>query len=692
MPALLFEIGTEEIPARFMAGAIKQLAELAESFFTEKRLLYTGLTTYGTPRRLALLVEHLAERQPDLVKEVKGPAKKTAFDAEGNPTKAAQGFARSQGVAVEELLVKEINGGEYLYAYVKEEGKATSEILPEILSKLVTSLSFPKPMRWGTEDLRFARPIRWLVALYGNQVVELELAGVKAGRETRGHRFLSKGSIALDNPQEYLGKLEAGFVIADQDRRRRLIWQQIEAEAAKIGGSVEQDEELLEEVTFLVEYPTALCGSFAEKYLELPQEVLITPMKEHQRYFPVWSKEDKKLLPKFITVRNGSEVYLENVIAGNEKVLLARLADAQFFYQEDRRVPLKDRIEQLQKVVFQESLGTVYEKVQRIKALAVYIAEELNWADDVKALVQECAGLCKADLVTNMVYEFPELQGIMGDYYARLEGYDTRVAQGIREHYQPRFAGDEVPQSAVGLAVGIADKLDTIVGCFGIGLVPTGSQDPYALRRQALGICHIIIQHNLRLSLNKLTAQACRLYEPILAGIDAQKVNELMQQFFRQRVQNILEERGIRYDVIDAVLAVGHDDLADTVKRAEALQDFGNRAEFVKLVTAFTRAANLTKYAKNFTVQEGFFIEDVEKKLFNAVQRVRQVVEEQTGKANYMKALEILSSLQEPVDDFFSEVMVMVDDERIKENRLGLLQMVVRLTCRIADLSKLAVK
>lgn len=690
MASLLLEIGLEEVPARFMPGTLKQLESLAAEMLKEMRISAGPIVTYGTPRRLALIVKDMAEHQDDLLKEVKGPAKKAAFDAEGNPTKAILGFTKGQGVAVEDLVVKTLGNAEYMYAIVKETGKDTITILPEFLTKLINSLSFPKPMRWGSENMRFIRPIRWLVALFDNKIVDLEIAGVRSNRLTYGHRFLSEGPIELASPEEYLTKLQKGYVIADQNQRRELIRQQVAALAVREGGQVEKDEELLEEVTYLVEYPTALCGTFPERYLELPEEVLITPMKEHQRYFPVWS-DNCKLLPKFITVRNGSEDYLANVTEGNVKVLLARLADAEFFYQEDQKVPLLEKVERLSKVVFQESLGTVYDKVKRIEKLAVYVAKSLHWEPKVIEQVELGASIAKADLVTNMVYEFPELQGIMGGYYAELEGYEPVICQGVREHYQPRFAGDQVPESTVGIAISLADKLDTIVGCFGVGLIPTGSQDPLGLRRQALGICNTILEHGLQLSLDDFITEAYNLYGEILKE-DLEQTKVQVLQFFRQRMQNILEERNIRYDVVDAVLTAGYDDLADTLVRAEALQAFEKHPHYKTLVTAFARAANLTKNVEKFEVKEGFLIEDAEKQLFEAVEKVSVYVEKATNNSQYVEALDSISTLHEPIDNFFSEVMVMVDDKKIKENRLGLLQKVTYLTYRIADLSKLVVK
>jgi len=690
MASLLLEIGLEEVPSRFMPGTLQQLKTTAEAMLKEMRIASGSVATYGTPRRLALMVKDLADRQDDLLKEVKGPAKKVAFDSEGKPTKAVLGFARGQGVSVEDLVVKTVGNGEYMFARVKEAGKETITILPDFLTKLINSLNFPKPMRWGDGNMRFIRPIRWLVALYNHEIVELEIAGVRSDRFTYGHRFLSKEPIELSSPEEYFTKLQKAYVIVDQQERKKLIRQQITDLAASEGGRVEEDEELLEEITYLVEYPTALCGTFPERYLDLPVEVLITPMKEHQRYFPVWGK-DGKLLPKFITVRNGSEEYLDNVREGNVKVLLARLADAEFFYQEDQRVPLLEKVERLKKVVFQESLGTVYDKVKRIEKLAVFVAQSLGWNQEEIELVKTGASIAKADLVTNMVYEFPELQGIMGGYYAKLEGYDPRICQGVREHYQPRFAGDQVPESKVGIAVSLADKLDTIVGCFGVGLIPTGSQDPLGLRRQALGICNTIVEHGLKLSLTSFITEAYRLYGGILQE-DLEQTKTQVLQFFKQRIQNILEERNIRYDVIDAVLAAGFDDLADTCLRAEALQAFEKNPHYHSLVTAFARAANLTKNVEKFEVEEGFLLENAEKELSKAVEKVSVLVEKATDKSLYTEALEKISTLHRPIDDFFSEVMVMVEDKKIRENRLGLLQKITYLTSHIADLSKLVVK
>jgi glycyl-tRNA synthetase beta chain len=691
MSTLLFEIGTEEIPARFMEASLKQLQALAIDRLEKIRLPYDSLKVYGTPRRLALQVLNIANKQEDLKKEVKGPAKKAAFDADGQPTKAALGFAKSQGVSIENLVLKENDNGAYMYAMVEETGKPAETILPELLLELINALNFPKPMRWGSEELRFARPIRWIVALLDREIIPLSIANVNSGRTTRGHRFLAKEDIILYHADEYKKKLRDAYCMVDQEKRKEAIWWQIEALANKVGGEVKEDATLLNEVNFLVEYPTALCGTFPKEYLQLPQEVLITPMREHQRYFPVFNQFGK-LMNKFITVRNGNNDHIENVIAGNEKVLIARLDDAAFFFAEDRKIPLENRLEKLKKVVFQEALGTVYEKTERVTCLATFIANELKWDEAVTNQVATTAHLAKADLASHMVYEFPELQGIMGAYYASYEGYPEAICQGIKEHYQPRFAGDEIAKSLPGIAVGIADKIDTIVGCFSIGLIPTGSQDPYALRRQALGICHTVVEHHLDISLKRILNKACDLYDKVLKSEQKEKTIQQIFPFFMQRVENIMGDKGIRYDIVNSVMQIEQDDIADILDRAEALSAFSKDEHFIALATAFTRAGNLTKNSEICQVIEGNFVDDVERVLYQKLIDVRLQVDTALNQKNYIKALREISTLRGPVDQFFSEVMIMVEDLKIKNNRIGLLQSVVREALKIADLAQIVVK
>ncbi|WP_366924143.1 glycine--tRNA ligase subunit beta [Metallumcola ferriviriculae] len=665
---LLLEIGTEEIPARFMDNTLSQFKDYAIKMLSDARLGYTSINTYGTPRRLTLLVSELAERQEDVSKEAKGPSRKVAFDDQGNPTKAAMGFAKGQGVDVTELMVRKTDQGEYVFATVKSEGKKSAEILPAILKELILSLNFPKPMRWAYQELRFARPIRWLAALFGSEVLDFELAEVITGRHSRGHRFLG-GQISLESADDYLSKMEEQYVIVDQERRREMIWQQIQKLAAAENGIVEENAELLEEVVYLLEYPTALCGSFEEKYLQLPDEVLITPMQEHQRYFPVKDKEGK-LLNKFITVRNGTGEHLDVVTAGNEKVLKARLADAEFFYREDVKEPLEAKVPALKDVVFQAQLGTIYEKVERIEALSQYFSDVAAPGD--KEAVLRTAHLAKADLVSHMVYEFPELQGIMGGYYAASHGEAEQIAKGISEHWQPRFAGDQLPETINGTMVSLADKMDTIVGCFGIGIQPTGSQDPYALRRQAMGICLIILDRGLTVSLENMVEKAYNLYGDKLSKSLAE-VQENVLKFFRQRMENIFQEQeSLRYDVVEAVLAAGYDSPADALKRAKALDNFRQDEQFEALTTAFKRAANLVEKAETAgQVNEDLLAEAAEKDLWQAIVKVEERLERTD---DYYNALLEIAGLRQPVDEFFEQLMVMTDDQEVRENRLALLR------------------
>ncbi|MFA5536803.1 MAG: glycine--tRNA ligase subunit beta [Bacillota bacterium] len=685
---LLFEIGTEEIPARFMGPALDQLNKLAKEAFEEARLDYRDVSAYGTPRRLTLYVSNLATKQKEEQREIKGPAKKAAFDEAGNPTKAAQGFARGQGITVEQLVVKKLNNIEYVYALVKDEGRDAKEILPQILQNLIVSLSFPKPMRWGSKEFRFVRPIHWLVALFGEEIIPVTIEGLSSDRFTRGHRFLSDGELYLNDAKVYFETLKKAFVVVNQTERGRLIQSQLRDLEAALDGEIEQDQKLLEEVIQLVEYPTSFMGSFDTHFLELPEEVIITAMKEHQRYFPVRNKNGK-LLPKFLAVRNGTEKHLDLVRAGNEKVLAARLADAHFFYAEDLKEPLENKVEGLKDIVFLEKLGTLWEKTLRIQKLSLMLAQQLNMPLEVIAKVQRAAFLSKGDLTTNMVNEFPELQGIMGGYYA-LKTEDPAVALGIREHYLPRFAGDKIPESQAGILVGIADKVDTLVGCFLAGLIPTGSQDPLGLRRQALGVCNTIIKHQLPISLQDLVKEGIKLYGD---KFDQGEVLGKIIDFYRQRIENILQEdQGIPYDVVAAVLEVDWEYPFDVLKRAKVLYGFMGKENFLSLITGFTRAFNLTKNTEAHEIEENLLLELSEKELYKNILTAGRLLNKYLNEGDYKGSLEVIATLREPIDQFFEEVMVMVEDEQLKQNRLALLHKVVELAGQVADLSKLVTR
>lgn len=688
----LLEIGIEEMPARFLGPALVQLKELTAKTLQEQRIEYSDIQTYGTPRRLVLYVKDMAENQASLEKEVKGPAKKAAYDVDGNPTKAVLGFIRSQGVALEDLVVRPIGQVEYLYALKREEGRPTAQVLAEICPGLITGLHFPKPMRWGDLELRFARPIRWLLSLFGEDVVPFELAGIQADRFTFGHRFLATGDLPILNPADYFTRIRAAYVLVDPVERKEIIWQQIQELAAAEGGVVEMDEDLLDEITNILEWPTALCGSFDQDYLKLPAAVLVTPMREHQRYFPVLDR-DGKLLNKFIAVRNGTKAHLEIVTAGNEKVLRARLADAAFFFEEDLKQPLAAKVNGLKKVVFLEGLGSIADKVDRIGALADHLAGELGAAEQEKEMVQRAALLAKADLVTNMVYEFPELQGEMGREYALRNGENPAVAEAIFEHYLPRFAGDQLPATLAGRVLSLADKLDSIVGCFAIGIQPTGSQDPYALRRQALGICHILIEGKIHLSLKQLIEWAYQGYgEEVALKHDLAQVTGEIEEFFKQRLKGILSDRGLSYDTVEAVLAAGFDDLADVVDRGLAVAGFRELPAFGALMTAFNRANSLAKNAASTEIQEGSLEHPAEQELYSRLAALQKEVQPLLENREYAAALQHIANIQKPLDAFFESVMVMVENETVKNNRLALLKRLVDLSKSVADFSKIVVE
>ena len=679
---LLLEIGTEEVPAHVMPGILSQLKENAAKTFEELRIEYKNIKTLGTPRRSALLVEGLAEQQADLSKENRGPAVNIAFDADGNPTKAAQGFARGQGVKPEELVTKD----GYVYAMVHEKGGQTVDLLGETLKGLVDGLNFPNNMHWADLDYKFIRPLRWLVALYGQDVIDFEVANVKSGRTSRGHRFLSEGDFEIANAEDYVEACRKASIIVDQNERCEMIRQQIAEVAAANGGQAEVNEDLLEEVLYLVEYPTALCGKFDEKYLALPAEAVITPMRDHQRYFPVL--KDGQLLPLFITIRNGGKEHLETVQHGNERVLRARLEDAQFFFDEDRKKTLEQHGEKLKTVVFQDGLGTIYDKALRLEVLAGYIADAIGANEQDKKDAVRAAKLAKADLVTGMVTEFTELQGVMGREYALLDGETKAVAQAIDEHYMPRFAGDSQPASVAGRIVSLADKIDTIVGTFSRGLIPTGSQDPFALRRQALGIVNMLKEAQYHISLSQLVAKAMELLKIADAGQQA-KLQKDVADFMKLRLKNVLADAGIRYDVVDAVF-VTVDDIYGVFLRANAVNE-AVKQDMEKTIQAFVRTGNIARKAEDVqaAVEADLLAEQVEKDLCKAYEAAAAKVEKEIAAQDYAGAIATLSQLAAPIDAFFDGVMVMDKDEKIKNNRLGLLKLVDNLVCQVADFSKI---
>lgn len=713
MEKLLFEIGTEEIPAKFMPGILKQLKELAAAKMQELRIPFEDITVYGTPRRMAFIAGGVAETQADVVVEAKGPSVKIAY-VSGAPSKAAQGFARGQGVDVKDLVVRD----NYVYAVKHLAGQPVVELLPGLLMDILTSLSFPKTMRWADYEFRFVRPIRWMVALFGDQIIPVEICGVKSGKFSMGHRFMQqslkaaaesqgllsaalskvgnkvysalagvKGAVEIPSAGDYKKVMYDNFVMVDQDERRALILQQIKDLAAQNGGEAEINEDLLEEVNYLVEWPTALCGKFEEKFLSLPKECIITPMREHQRYFPVLD-EDGNLLNKFITVRNGGSEHLDIVTHGNERVLRARLSDAEFFFNEDRAIKLEDRLEKLKTVSFQEGLGNMYDKSERLVKMAEMLRFAINTPVDEEGL-RRCALLCKTDLVTGMVIEFTELQGVMGREYALLDGEKPEVATGIFEHYLPRFAGDALPVTTIGRIVGIGDKLDNICATFSRGLAPTGSQDPYALRRQALGVINILLDANYHISLAKIIAGTLYLLD--IKPEETGKLVPQIMEFFKQRLRNLLMDQGIRYDVIDAVFAdKRNDDMVDLAVRCKTLAAYVEAGNAEPLVQVSVRVSNLCKkIEKEVAISGALFKDESENKLHEVVAAVSKEIIPEIVLYDYAAVLKAGEKVIEPVNTFFDNVMVMDEDENVKNNRLAMLDEVRGIVNAVGDLSLL---
>ncbi len=684
---LLLEIGTEEMPARFIAGAAEQLKEKVEKWLHAERIPFECLDVLETPRRLTILATGVAEKQPDRNEEAKGPAKKIAQDEQGNWSKAALGFARSNNIEPDGLFFKEVNGVEYVFARKNEVGKETIQLLP-VLKEIVEGMTFPKNMRWGANELKWVRPIRWLVLLFGNEQVEIEIAGIKSNRTTRGHRFLGE-EVAVDSPSSYSKQLEDQHVIVDPVRRREMIMQQLDAMASEHGWKIPVDEGLLDEVVHLVEFPTALYGSFDPAFLQIPREVLITSMREHQRYFPV-ENEAGELLPHFVTVRNGDSRSLDVVARGNEKVLRARLSDARFFYEEDQKLKIEDCLKRLETIVFHEELGTIGDKVRRIGHNAEKIAAKLGFTEKEKADTSRIAAIAKFDLVTNMVGEFPELQGIMGEDYARKAGESDKVAHGVFEHYLPRFAGDLLPDSAEGAVVSIADKLDTIIGCFSIGIVPTGSQDPYGLRRMAAGIVQLLLARGWKLSLADLWHIALEAYgEKATKKRSLEEIKSDLTDFFSLRLKNVLQDEQVRYDIVDAVLAADILIVPNVLGRAKAAAKSVAQEDFKLTVEQFNRVNNLAQKAESDEISEALFQEDVERDLYRAYLAAKEKAEAHYEAGEMEAVIEVLAQLREPIKAFFDKVMVMTEDMDVRRNRLGLLLQLSQLIYRVVDFSKI---
>ena len=680
---LLLEIGTEEIPAGFLKKAIKDMAEMARAMFEENRLQHGTIRVVGTPRRLCLVVTDLSEKQDDVIIEKMGPAKKVAFDDQGNPSKAAIGFARGQGVEFSEIETVVTDKGEYLCIRKKSVGVPTTDLLSALLIKLISGIPFRKSMRWSSYDFRFARPIHWIVALYGGEVVPFSIENITTGRTSYGHRFMSNRPFDVADYEDYITKAKEGYVIVDPEERKAIILREIQQAAATVGGETLTDLELLDTVTFLVEYPNTICGSFSPEYLKLPKEVLITSMMTHQKYFPVVDKNND-LLPNFVTVNNTLPRDPAVVRKGNEKVIRARLSDANFFFQEDQKVSLDKRVEGLQQVIFHTKLGTSLEKVLRFQALSAMIADRVDPA--LKLSVDRAAYLAKADLDTQMVGEFSELQGVMGREYALLAGEMPVVAKAIYEHYLPISAGGVLPETDEGAIVSIADKLDTIVGFFGVNLIPSGTADPYALRRQAIGIINIILNKNYILQIDELIDLSLGILNEKLKR-PASEVKSEVLDFFRGRFENQMTSQGFSYDVVNAVLATKEWDLCQCYQKIKAMETFKSNPVFLPFATTFKRVENIIKDFSQGTVDPALFESEEEGKLYNAYNGIRDKVLISFEEGDFSSSLADLAALKEPVDCFFASVLVMAKDEKVKFNRLSLLKEISSLFHRIADFS-----
>lgn len=678
---LLFEIGAEEIPAGFMPNILGQLKQLAETKLNDAHLPFESIATYGTPRRLALIVKGLADTSAEISERHKGPSASIAYDADGNATKAAIGFARGKGLDVADLVVED----GYIYAETKTAGVPAKDIITELLPQLITGLNFPKSMHWGDLDAKFVRPVRWLVALLDEEVIPVEFATVQSGNVTRGHRFLGADEITIKNAASYVDTLKENFVMVDQDARRELISKQLHDIAASKNASIVWDDDLLEEINYLVEWPTALCGGFEESYLALPDAAIITPMKDHQRYFPLVG-QDGKLLPMFLTVRNGSDHAIEVVQAGNERVLRARLDDAKFFFNEDRKKPLIDRQDGLTKIVFQEGLGNLADKTERLLKLGRVFGEECGLHEDAAVVLERATELAKTDLTTGMVTEFTELQGVMGKEYALLDGESPEVAEAIFEQYLPRFAGDVLPQTEAGKVLSIIDKVDNIVATFSRGLIPTGSQDPYALRRQTIGILNILLGSEWNISLRPIFKASMELL-----NVAADKQEELLNQveeFFTLRLKNIFLDREVPHHVIDLLLSNNELSVADAEGLVNAL--LANRIdENVELVQAYTRMYNLVKDVEYTGVNGDLLKEDAEKALFEEASKASEASLAAWEAGDYAAVVAVPATLVPTINQFFEDVMVMDKDEAIKANRLQLVRLAYSVMAIIGDISAL---
>ena len=688
---IFLEIGTEEIPSDYLENGLTELKDLAEACLKENRIMMTGeFSVYGTPRRLILIGKGIAEKQKDMVQEITGPPKKAAYDKDGNPTKAAEGFAKKFGVSTGDLQTIETDKGEYLYVRREIKGRSTKDVMAESLPGIILNIHWPKSMRWGSIDIPFVRPIHWVVALLNNEVIPFDLAGLKSGNITKGHRFMASDAFEISDVNDYLEKMKQGSVIIDLKERQKLIKQQVVKEAEAISGIPTDDSELLATVANLVEFPSAVCGSFDESFLGLPDPVLITAMRKHQKYFAIRDKNGK-LMPNFVAINNTQANDDSVVKKGHERVLRARLSDASFFFNEDRKRPLIDRLEDLKTVIYQAKLGTSYDKVERFTKIAEYLAE--NIAPEKKDDILLAARLCKCDLITEIVQEFPILQGVMGREYATLDGHPEEVCKAISEHYLPARAGDELPSGITGSIVGLADRMDTIAGCFSIGLEPTGAADPFALRRHALAIIRILEKAGWNISLKDLISFALEMLGKEVE-FEKNRISSSILSFFKERYKNMMLRTGYESDLIEAVVSAEFDLICLLPARIEQLKIFSQEStDFESLAQTIKRVSNILKnQEKTMDVDPDLFQDGCESALWDIYKGLKDDILGHMEKGKYINALNLMTKLRKPVDDFFDTVEVLTKESaELKNNRVGLLNNLSKLFLSIADFSKFSI-
>jgi len=691
MSDFLFEISTEELPAGYIAPALEAMVSFLENTFKEKRIDFKIIEKYSTPRRLAVIVRELSEKQKESETKVYGPPESVGFK-DGKPAVPAEKFAEKIGISVDQIQIEETSKGRYLCGVKKEEAGLTKDILKNILPELVKKISFPKSMRWADHDISFARPITGFTAVLGQELIEFDIEGIKSSKTTTGHRFHSSGSVEVSGASDYVEKLEKAFVICDRSKRRNFIKKEAASAASSAGKRIYEDESLLDEVTDLVEYPVILTGRFDDKFINLPDEVLYTAMKKHQKYFAVLNDKDE-MMPYFITVSNIEPKDKDVVINGNERVLRARLSDADFFFEVDSKVEFSDWNKDLENVMFQAKLGSIKDKVDRIVLTCEYLGEQLNLDSEVKKEIRTTAEICKSDLVSQMVDEFANLQGIMGRIYALNKGYSKNIAKGIEEHYMPVAAGAALPSTDTGALVSVSDKIDSICGCFSIGLVPTGASDPYALRRQCIGIIQILREKRAFISLDDLIKFSLDQFRSKMIKDESEIIKEV-KDFFAVRMEQLLVDEGFQRDLVSSVISADSDVIPYVWERVEAVTKLKNSShdDFESLAKGFKRVGNILKKEKtdNICADESLFEKEEEKALYKKIGVIKQEVENHVKEGRTHDALFAVSGIRAEVDSFFDNVMVMVDDEKIKNNRIALLAEVAAVFGQFADFSRIS--